>query len=130
MEVQNATKQCSYDDLDQSIAAILIASPSMTDAELGDRVGLSRQAVNKRRNSASLKRLLNDQYAISTDNIKRLISKSLKTLEECLDSPDERIRLAAALPLIKLIQNDIQLNPKEDAGPRTVVFIRGDSKID
>jgi hypothetical protein len=104
MSEQNTTEPDSpnVDALNARIAAILIESPSATDQEIATTVGLSRQSVNRRRNSPVVQELVRSALAIPEREVRRLTAKALLRLEKLLDDDDPKIRLAATLSLVKL----------------------------
>lgn len=83
------------------IAQLVIERPAITDAEIANEVGLSRQTVNRHRNSDAVRGLLVTYLTISEKRLRRLMSKSLDRLEAALDDSDPKIRMAAATRLIK-----------------------------
>lgn len=110
MDEQKATKEDSCNEVDVAIVSILTSNPAISDRELGEQLGLSRQTVNRRRNSQVVKELLKSRIedSFTQDDIKRLIAKSMRAVEQCLDSHDERIRLAAAIPMVRLMSDSLK----------------------
>jgi hypothetical protein len=101
---QNATNLDRFPGgaVDAKIASLLIESPSMTDQEIASQVGISRQAVNRRKNAPAVQDLVRSVLAIPEREIRRLTAKALLRLEEMLDHEDPRIKLAATMALVKL----------------------------
>lgn len=110
---QNRTERDndSLDACDLKIARTLIETPAITDDELGKLLGLSRQTINRRRNSDSVKRLLREALSISEKEIRRLSSKALSRLEALLDHEDPRIILSACAALLKVGDETVKRQP-------------------
>ena len=88
--------------IDFAIVRELISDPSATDMDIAQKVGVSRQTINRRRNSTGVKSVLAEGWKVSGEDVRRLVGKALNRLELALDSPDERIAIVAATQLIKL----------------------------
>ena len=108
---QNTTKydthqiSMSADSLVMRIASLLIETPSITDQEIADQVGLGRQAVNRRRNSEPVKQLIQSILSIPKREIRRITAKALHRLEQLLDDPNPEIRLNSTIALTRLAPN-------------------------
>ena len=101
--LQNKTKHDKIpDEVDQKLSILLIENPSATDLELSSILKLSRQTINKRRNSEAVQSLVSNKIMIPTEEYRRLVFKGLKKLELLIDDPDPRIALVAASHLLKL----------------------------
>ncbi|MGZ3781527.1 MAG: HEAT repeat domain-containing protein [Pseudobdellovibrionaceae bacterium] len=101
---QNETKLDSsqMDSINIRIATLLIETPAVTDQEIANQLSLSRQTVNRRRNSHAVQELVRNTLAIPEKEVRRLVSKALLRLEKLLDDEDPKIRLAATLALVKI----------------------------
>ncbi len=101
---QNATKRdkIQLDAVDAKLARLLIETPAMTDQELADKLGISRQTANRRKNGPSVQKLVRTALAIPEREMRRLTTKALARLEALLDDEDPKIKLAAATALAKL----------------------------
>ncbi len=101
---QNATEpdKIPNDIVDLKITSLLIENPSLTDQEIADQIGVSRQTINRRKNSPEVKGLIHSALSIPQQEVRRLTAKALRRLEELLDHEDAKVRLAATLSLVKL----------------------------
>lgn len=106
MQEQNLTildkvYEPDLDALDIAIVRELIENPATTDLQLAEKLVTSRQTINKRRNSKGVRTKLIDALSLTEKRIRRLAAKALNRLEQALDDPDPKIRLAAAGLLAK-----------------------------
>lgn len=90
------------DPMDLQIATLLIENPSITDHDIAEKVGISRQTVNRRRNSPSVREFVFSVLSIPQREVRRVTAKALMRLEQLLDDPDPEIRLKATIALAKL----------------------------
>jgi hypothetical protein len=81
---------------------LLIESHTSTDQELADKLGTTRQTVNRRKNGPAVQKIIRAALAIPEKEMRRLTTKALNRLEALLDHEDPRIKLASALALVKL----------------------------
>ena len=88
--------------IDLQIARLLIENPAATDQEIADRLGVKRMTVNRRRRGDSVTLMMSSALSIPVDELRRLLVKSLRRLEELLDDPDPRVRGSAATNILKL----------------------------
>jgi N12 class adenine-specific DNA methylase len=109
---QKSTELASFsaDATDVKLAQFLIETPSATDQELADKLGVCRQTVNKRKNSSAVQQIVRDTLKISEREMRRLTTKALARLEALLDHEDPRIKLAATVALVKLNERFIGNN--------------------
>lgn len=87
---------------DQRLAILLIENPSSTDSEIADKLGTSRQTINRRKKSKTVQRIIQKTLSIPEDEVRRLTAKAFSRLEKLLDDDNPKIRFAATLSLIKL----------------------------
>ena len=90
------------DAIDLKIAQLLVEQPSITDKEVAEKLGVSRMLVNRRRNGVAVQDALATALAIPTEELRRLMVKSLNRIEELLDSHEPRLRAMAATQLLRL----------------------------
>ena len=100
--IDKQTDTLDSDHINQQIVKLLLTQPSITDAEIGKNLGVSRQTINKRRNSEAVRARLGDILSISEKRIRRLVALSLDQMETFLTDPDPRLRMASALAILKL----------------------------
>lgn len=91
------------DSIDQDIVSAILREPSITDLELATRLGVSRQTVNKRRNSMPIKEAIQRHHCILRADIERVSKQALVVLSELLSHHDDRLRLGAATVVTKNI---------------------------
>lgn len=101
---QNTTKSDTdhVEAAELKIAAMLLESPAITDQEIADKLGLSRQTINRKKNSAVVQSIIKKALSIPEREVRRLTVKALQRLEALLDDDDPRIRLSATLALTRL----------------------------
>ncbi len=123
MDIQKQTKFDKFDNLDQKIASLVAANPSITDSELSEELGYSRQTVNKRRNSKSVIGILKSINDQSTDKILSVFNKSIAVVEESLSDTDSRVRLSAALGYLRVFGEYAKAAKSIEVEPREIVYI-------
>lgn len=104
---------------DLALAALLAGQTQEAAAEAA---GVTRQTVSEwaRRDSlfiATLNQRRQDLWAGHTDRLRGLVGKAVDVLETGLDSPDERVKLAAAAHVFKMLGS---LTPQGATDPRDV----------
>lgn len=100
---QNATESdtCTPDAIDAQLAHLLIESPSLTDQELADKLGISRQTANRRKNAQAVQKIIRSTLSMPEKEMRRLTKKALSRLEALLDNEDPKVKLSAILALMK-----------------------------
>ena len=91
--------------------AIDLLLTGKNDRQVAECVGVERVTVNGWRNRKpefidELNRRRHELFAGEMDRLRSLISASVDALTECINSPDERVKLTAANSLLKLIGLD------------------------
>lgn len=76
-------------------------NPGMTDKQIGELVGLSREAVVRRRKRPGYNEVFSEACQSAQDNLKLLFNKAVLELGKALDDPDPKIRLLAASQVMK-----------------------------
>ena len=81
------------------------------DRQVAEFVGVERVTVNNWRNRKpefidELNRRRHELFESEMNRLRSLIASSVEALSECINSRDERIKLAAATTLLKLIGLD------------------------
>ena len=89
----------------QSLALPLIIA-GKSDQQVADEVGVSRQTVHNWRNKdilfqGELEEAKESLRQAQLATISKIADKAFKTVEELLDNPDPKIRLKAALDVLK-----------------------------
>lgn len=106
MDEQNVTESDSLktigDEIDKFIAKAIIENPSITDQALANSLNISRQTINRRRNSDHVKQLVSEIIAIPQDEVRRLSAKAMSKLDQLIGDTDPRIALAASLGILKI----------------------------
>jgi hypothetical protein len=98
----------------------------LLDADVAEKVGVSRQTVNQWRNQDSLfVALLNyrrqEIWNSQVDKLRRLISKAIDVLAEELESEDKKQRHSAAVIILKAVGfNGTSLYPEGETSPKYV----------
>ena len=101
-EIKSIEQNESNDDriepeaIDYSIMKEIIQNPTITDQALGEKFDLSRQTVNRRRNSIIVKKLIKDALSIQEQNLRDVFARSLLKLTELMNHSDTKISLEAA----------------------------------
>lgn len=103
IEQKVTESDCSaLDEVDTRIAMLLIEAPTTTDQMIADMLGLTRQTVNRRRNSSGVQKRVKETLSIPERETRRLVAKAMRRLEALLDNPDPKIQLSVTLALLKL----------------------------
>lgn len=90
----------ALDALDQRIMQLELNYPTITDEEIGDEIGLGREAVNRRRNAQKYQAKINSFLAEPLETIKAALSKAARVVVKALDSQDEKVRVTAAFKIL------------------------------
>ena len=90
------------DEIDKFIAKAIIENPSITDQALANSLNISRQTINRRRNSDQVKQMISEIIAIPQDEIRRLSAKAMSKLVHLITDLDPRIALTASLGILKI----------------------------
>ena len=91
--------------------AIDLLLTGKNDRQVAEFVGVERVTVNNWRNRKpefidELNRRRHELFESEMNRLRSLIASSVEALSECINSRDERIKLAAATTLLKLIGLD------------------------
>ena len=109
MDEQKVTKcDSSRSEVPLTLARLLFENPSATDSELGAKLGLTRQTVNRLRRSPKVQSLVREAIRLPADEIRRVVRRAFAKLEALLEAPDPRIQLMAATQLAKLMETALQ----------------------
>lgn len=84
------------DEVDKGILGIVLQRPATTDREIGVLVGLSREAVNRRRNRPAFAKALQESQLDALTIIQSNQATAARTLGTLLADTDPRLRLSAA----------------------------------
>lgn len=98
-ERQELRERLGLDDLDEvdrAILQIVISRPATIDREVGILVGLSREAVNRRRNRPVFAKALEEAQVSALEIITRNQAHAARKLGKLVGSADDRIALSAA----------------------------------
>ena len=98
---------------DKQLNAIHLLVSGLTDTEVAEQIGVSRQTVNQWKNQDDdfiyeLNKQRSEIWNQFGDHYRSLIPKAIKVLEEGLDSEDPKMRLEVA----RLILGKFKLEPK------------------
>jgi hypothetical protein len=116
----------TIDALSARIGAMVLESPAITDQEIADHLKVSRQTVNRKRNSRAVRETITSAYRIPDLMIRAMVLKSISRLDALLDDPDPKIRLSTASLFMKIGQGLItkgeftapEVDPFSDDGIR------------
>jgi transcriptional regulator with XRE-family HTH domain len=115
IETKCATEE---DELDLRIAHELISGPRKTDQEIAKNLGVSRRTISRRRNSDAVKELFKTALELPETELRRLLIKGLKKIEEHMDDANPKISLMAASQIAKLaihaVDPLVQADEKEE----------------
>jgi DNA-directed RNA polymerase sigma subunit (sigma70/sigma32) len=92
----NSDNFIETDEVDQAIASELILNPTITDQELANKFGITRQTINRRRRSDAVQSIVGESLSINDQRVRDIFSKSLSKLVELMNSEDPVIALGAA----------------------------------
>jgi len=101
-QFETKTDNSEPDAIDLRLATLLIESPAATDQDLADKVGVSRQTINRRKNGPAVEQLIRNSLALPEREMRRVTAKALSRIEELLDHEDPKIKLAATVALLRI----------------------------
>ena len=88
--------------------------------EIAEALGVTQETVSRWRNSplfaAALNLAVRDAYAATIGEVRGLVKDAVSALKECMYSEDERLRLSAALAVLRL---HLQLDSAAPSLPTT-----------
>ncbi len=104
----------------QQWQAINLLVSGKRQADIADEIGVSQETLSRWRNSpvygAALNQAIRDCYTGTVGLVRSSVVDALDTIKGCLQSEDEKVRLQAAVTLIKL---HLQLDSAALALPTT-----------
>ena len=90
------------------ILDLLVQNPGLTDAELGQKLGLSRSHVNRRRKDPAFRSLfkgkIEEDFWDSYDMLKAAHIKAIRRICNAVESSDDKVALKAASLIYELFQ--------------------------
>lgn len=109
----------ALDSIDLKIVGYILQNPASTDAEISTAVGVSRQTINRRKNSEPVQSKLRHLLSLPETEVRRLSVLALRKVEDILRCGDPRLEFGAAVALLKLserfiAQPSIPCSPTED----------------
>lgn len=92
----------------EQLNAIELLITGMSDGEVAEAVGVSRQTVCEWRNQdaefkAKLERKRQDVWRVHEDNLRALVSQAIDILKQNMSSQDERVKMAAAVHVLRSV---------------------------
>lgn len=107
--------------------ALLVAGKKQVD--IAEELGVTQETVSRWRSgplfAAALNLAIRDAYAGTIGQVRGLVTEAVAALRESLYSEDERVRMAAALAVLRL---HLQLDASAPALPGTPADIARDMK--
>lgn len=94
---QIAKAAIELDQLDAAILQLVLTHPSITQEQVGEIVGLTRQTVNERMNAPKFKRATQIATRSALEIFEGNKARAARVLGELLGSPDDRIKIRAAV---------------------------------
>jgi transposase-like protein len=92
--------------LPQQWQAIGLLVAGKRQAEIATEIGVSQETLSRWRNSpvymAALNQAIRDCYAGTVGLVRNVVVDAVEAIKGCLQSEDDRVRLSAAVTLIKL----------------------------
>lgn len=85
----------SPDEKDLKIFELSINDPTITDKEIADQIGMTREAITKRKNREGYAGLVNDARVSLNSRLREISHKAAIELEKLLSDPDPKIRILA-----------------------------------
>lgn len=96
-KAQIAKAAIELDQVDGAILQLVLTHPSITQEQVGEVVGLTRQTVNERMNAAKFKRAIQIATRSALEVFEGNKARAARVLGELLGSPDDRIKIRAAV---------------------------------
>jgi len=85
------------DHVDATILGLLLQQPQLTQEQIGQIVGLGREAVNVRINAAKFQRAIHEANRSAIEVLDKNKAHAARVLGRLLDSKDERVQIRAAI---------------------------------
>ncbi len=111
------------DEVDRAILQIVISRPATIDREVGVLVGLSREAVNRRRNRPVFAKALEEAQLDALTIIQRNQAHAARKLGQLTRSQDDRIALSAASLHVQPILRQAGKAGQEDGAASFASFL-------
>jgi predicted DNA-binding protein (UPF0251 family) len=109
------------DTTDASIIRLHLMYPTMTQEQIGDVIGLSRQAVNERMNAPKFKRAVEVAVRPALEIFESNKPAAARRLGELIQSPDHHIAVRASMAHM---WSEIHRNDKGNSGADFIAFIQ------
>lgn len=106
----------------EAMARLIAGGTKYTLQEASERLGVSRELVKKLMNNKDVR---DRAWFLLNSRVRSIASRALTTLEDLLDSDDDRVRLGAARDLLDRAGLVPDQSPQEAATPFTVVLNLG-----
>lgn len=90
----------------QQWQAVQLLVAGARQVEIAKTIGVTQETVSRWRNNpmfaAALNLAVRDAYAATIGEVRGLVSDAISALKQCIYSEDERLRLSAALAVLRL----------------------------
>ena len=90
-------------ELDQQIIQMVIAEPCISNTEIGERLGKTRQTVATHRNSEAVQAILNEVRENDIDRFMELRKQALERSELLMKSDNEQVAASICKEFLKSI---------------------------
>ncbi|MCK6598843.1 MAG: AsnC family protein [Bdellovibrionaceae bacterium] len=96
-------KTSQFDEKDQKILDISVNNPHITDSEIAQKVGLTRESVVRRRKREGYQFLLKDSAKSTKLKLEEIATKAVAELDVLVCDPDPKVRIAAIALALKYL---------------------------
>lgn len=92
-----------FDELDQNIIQIVLLEPCITNTDIAERLGKTRQTISTHRNSEAVQAVLNEVKENDIDRFMELRKQALERAESLMKSDNEQVAASVVKEFLKTI---------------------------
>jgi IS30 family transposase len=101
----------NFDELDQNIIQMVLSEPCITNTEIGERLGKTRQTISTHRNSEAVQAVLNEVRDNDIERFMELRKQALERSALLMQSDNEQVAASICKEYIKsIVPQQIDIN--------------------
>jgi len=100
---KNGLKLTEIDELDQNIIQIVLSEPCISNTDIAERLGKTRQTISIHRNSEAVQGVLNEIKENDIDRFMELRQQALERAEKLMKSDNEQVAASVVKEFLKSI---------------------------
>jgi hypothetical protein len=118
MNTEKELDLTKFNELDQNIIQIVLSEPCISNTDLGERLGKTRQTISTHRNSEAVQAVLNEVRESDIDRFMELRKQALERSELLMKSDDEKVAASICKEFLKsIVPTEINVN-----GTQSITF--------